>query len=331
MKKLMVALTLFCVAAVQAFCLPSLYKRELFKVNDIQNFDFDLSWENLVIQECDESKNILIEIYCKKPKYAPTVKKTGSTIVVKSNQDNHFSVFGSNNCTVIARIPEGAKFEKFFMGTTSGSIRSQVEIEANIVSSNSTSGSQSITEDLISENASFYSTSGSVFLENFYGQTLKVSATSGSINVHNFSGKSCSLKATSGSVTLEGSVSDSFDISTTSGSIGLELNDAPRKNSSAGCTSGSIFIGLPGDADFSLDVETTSGSFVNALTRTKIDSHVEFKGDINNGGAVISLSTTSGSVSIDSTNGKRAKATQYTSDSDSDSDVPVVSFDDPIF
>lgn len=345
MKKLLLSLSLFGFAATSVFTLPKLLQRELFKVYEIENVDFNLTWEDLRIEECDEEENILIEIYCNKQKFAPKIKTKDSTLMVQSNADPS-SPFVSKKCTVIAKIPSTASFEKFHMSTSSGSIRSQMVITSENFTSSSTSGSQSISVEIFAKNAKVNSTSGSIFLETVFGDNLQVSASSGSVNVNGFDGKNISIetssgsiklrkakldkaivKASSGSISIEGQILDAFDVSASSGSIGMELDDAPLSNSRVKTTSGSIFIGLPGNADFSLWAQTTSGTFVNALTRDKISGHADYSKDINNGGATVILSSTSGSITIDSNNGTQAKVREPSIDPD----IPVVSFDDPIF
>lgn len=345
MKKLLLSLSLFGFVAVSAFTLPKLLQRELFKVYEIENVDFNLTWEDLRIEECDEFENILIEIYCNKKQYAPSIKTNGNTLIVQSNA-TQFSPFASKKCTVIAKIPSTASFEKFHMSTSSGSIRSQMVITSENFTSSSTSGSQSISVEIFAKNAKVNSTSGSIFLETVFGDNLQVSASSGSVNVNGFDGKNISIetssgsiklknakldkaivKATSGSITIEGQILNAFDVSASSGSVGMELDDAPLSNSRVKTTSGSIFVGVPGNADFSLFAQTTSGGFVNALTHEKIGDHANYTKDINNGGATVILSSTSGSITIDSNNGVTAKIKETSIDPD----IPVVSFDDPIF
>ena len=344
MKKLLLTVSIFALATASAFALPKLLQRELFKVNQIDTLAFNLTWENLRIEECDEAENILIEIYCNKAKYAPLIKSSGSSIKVQSREAS--SWFGNKKCTVIARIPSGAQFQTFSMATSSGNIHSQMQINAENFASKTTSGNQSITAEIFTQSTIISSTSGSIYVETVFGNKLDVSASSGSINVNAFDGKDCSIKASSGSVkltnakldkvkmetssgsiTLEGKVYEAFDLSATSGRIGLELDDAPINKSRAKTSSGSIFLGLPGNADFSLWVQTSSGSFTNALTREKLTDHVNYTQDMNNGGATIILSATSGNIYIDSNNGASAKISAPSIDPD----IPVVSFDDPIF
>ena len=91
--------------------------------------------------------------------------------MVQSNADPS-SPFVSKKCTVIAKIPSTASFEKFHMSTSSGSIRSQMVITSENFTSSSTSGSQSISVEIFAKNAKVNSTSGSIFLETVFGDNL---------------------------------------------------------------------------------------------------------------------------------------------------------------
>ena len=304
MKKLVLTFALLLFATT-SFSLPSLFDRQLFKVYDIKNIDTDLTWENIDIQECDEIDNILVEIYCNNKKWAPQIKNSGSTVIVKSKKKS-YSAFEPKKCTVIFKIPASAEFDTVSLSTTSGDIFAQA---------------------LICDSLHASSTSGSIFVKTFDGQTCSFNSTSGSQKLTNAKVNKTVNKATSGSITVEGQVLQSFDIGTTSGTIGMELDDAPLSKSRVSSTSGTIFLGLPGNANFSLSVSTTSGSFTNAITREKHGSHVDYSGDINNGGAQITLSSTSGNISIDSNNGVTGKKAVK----NTETDIPVVSFEDPIF
>ena len=344
MKKLLLSLTLSCLTAA-AFSLPSLFNSQLYKVNDIKNIHIDLTWEDVDIQENNDTGNILVEVYCNNRKWAPEVKSSGSTIVIKAKKKS-YSAFEQKKCTVIVKIPSHTQFESINFVTTSGDIHSQTIINADTFSAESTSGDQSFTTNIIVQNATFKATSGDIFVDSLSGQNLKAETTSGSIKFNALEEQNVSLEATSGSVkltntiiektlvkttsgsiTIEGNISKAFDLNATSGTIGLELDTAPSSRSRIDTTSGTIFVGLPGNDDFSLWVQTTGGSFTNAITKEKITDHVNYKQDINNGGAMIMLSSTSGRITVDSNNGITGTIT----DNSMDKDVPVVSFDDPIF
>ncbi len=341
MKKILPVVSLIFFAA-NSFALPNLIERQSFKVRDIKNLDINLSWENLDIQECDEKDNILVEVFCNNKKYAPEVKSAGSTIYVESQRNNK-SFFTNKKCTVIVRIPSTAEFKEAGFLSTSGNIHSQMVITAEKFTCTSTSGGLSITEEVYAKDAAFKASSGNIFIEGIFGEKLSAITTSGTININKSSAEDCSvsatsgrlklsnaelgqakLKTTSGSISLQGQVLQAFDISSTSGNLGIELTDNPDSNSRAASTSGSIFLGLPGNAAFSLTVLTTSGSFTNGFRKEKLGSHADYKADINGGGANIKLSATSGNITVDSNDlfGINAKS------SSADADIPVVIFDD---
>ena len=74
-------------------------------------------------------------------------------------------------------------------------------------------------------------------------------------------------------------------------------------------------------------VQTTSGTFVNALTKEKVSSHVNYTRDINNGGATVVLTATSGRITVDSNDG----VTAIVNTPSIDPEIPVVTFEDTIF
>ena len=170
-------------------------------------------------------------------------------------------------------------------------------------------------------------TSGDISADLICAQTLKASSTSGRIKFSNIKVEQAKIGTTSANITVEGLISNEFNISCTSGMINLDLDDVPSSNSSAQTTSGNIFLGLPGNSSFKLKADTTSGTFINTFTNEKIGDHADYKREINNGGTTIKLSATSGRITVDATDGVTTKALNPTTDSD----IPVVSFDDPIF
>ena len=346
MKRILFSLFLILTTST-LFALPDLIEKQAIKTSGTNTINLDLAWEDVEIQESNQSGTIIVEIYCNKKKWAPEIKASGSSVTVKSiSLKNYISIGEQRKCTVIVKIPDNTQLQTINLETTSGDIHSQTVINADSFSTKSSSGDQSFTSKIFAKTATFASTSGDIFVDSLYSPNLKASSTSGSIKFNTYEGQNASLGATSGSIkltnatiekglinttsgsiTVEGTISNAFDVSATSGTIGLELNSAPSSRSRATATSGTIFVGLPGNDDFSLWVQTTSGTFTNAITKEKISSHANYKQDINKGGVVIMLSSTSGRITVDSSNGFTAKIVE----DKIDTDVPIVSFDDPIF
>ena len=272
MKKLFISLLLLT-SMTAAFSLSNLITRVSFEPEAVHNIDFNLLWENLIVQASDDSE-ITIEIYANNEKYAPRVFVSYNTLQIETIplERTFKSAFASRECKVVAKIPANHNLEKTVLRTVSSSIKVQ---------------------NLYSENAIIISTSGSIFVEGCFTQSL--------------------------------------EISSTSGTIGAELQALPSKSSTINTTSGTIYVSVPGDSDFTVYAKTKSGSFTNAITREKLGSMTNYKKILNGGGAKMSLSSVSGSITLDSSNGILAKGTDFIDDDFGDGSIPVVSFDDPIF
>ena len=353
MKKYILSIFLFGIMS-SAFSLPPLVTRESFDVNDIEDLAINLSWENLELEEGSLADSIQVEIYCNKNEIAPQISTRGSKLIVKSKK-NAGGIFNKRSCTVILKVPSSYAFSTLALGTTSGHISSKTILKADILAVDSTSGSLSFTLPAYAERASFNATSASIFVDGLYGKKLAINSTSGSINVNQFDGNSCTINATSGSVKLTGlftkeayinttsgtisiagSVTDSLKIDATSGTIGLELETVPSDNTLVTTTSGTIFAAFPANADYSVMITTNSGPFVNTITGEATGSHARYKANINAGGPFVMLTSNSGRITLDSTDGITGKTAKSITDKEeapasSASNIPVVSFDDPIF
>ena len=343
MKKLLLSFMLFGIMS-SLFSLPTLLNRKQFNVHDINDLAIDLSWENLELQECNDSSTILVEIYCNKKDYAPQLSTRGSKLVVKSKKNTGF--FSRHDCTVILKLPSSKTFDVSAFRTTSGHIQCQAFLKTNNLTVQTTSGYTSFTVPSYADISSFDATSGNIFIDSLYGKKLQIKATSSSIKVEKFEGDYCSvhatsgsiklreisskevyINATSGSITVEGDVTNSLGINATSGTVGVELETVPEENTMITTTSGTIFTAFPENADYSVMVTTVSGAFINAITGETIISSVHYKRNINEGGPFVMLTATSGRITLDSTNSFASKTTEVTENPD----IPVVSFDDPIF
>ena len=75
-------------------------EKQLFKANTIDSIYLDLAWENIDIQESNETQNISVEIYCNKTKFAPSIQASGSTITVKSVNSNNY-VFNNKSFLIL--------------------------------------------------------------------------------------------------------------------------------------------------------------------------------------------------------------------------------------
>ena len=180
-----------------------------------------------------------------------------------------------------------------------------------------------ILQDVMADSLTAHTSSGQIQVD---GVTLD-----GSLDLENISGDvmavgvratSCRLASVSGSLTLDGG-NGPLDLRTCSGAV--EVRNATRAELALETTSGNILFSgslraqgehrvestsgdvhlvLPADAAFDLDVETVSGDIQTdfAVTMTEFDKkHVA--GEVNGGGPLLRISTSSGDITLESASG----------------------------
>ena len=367
------------------FALPPHVGSTDYKASSINNFDFNLSWEDVRLEPAD-SHEITVDIYCNNRKYAPKVMVSSDTLVIESVPVARNIFGGQKNCTVIVKFPEEKGFDQFKIHTASGDIKSTVTFDANDIYFEANSGDikvekqiSSTREALIktssgdsfvnsvhtnklsakansgnitlgkadSQSTQVETSSGTIHIDEVSANNLILTASSGDITCNSFSGGDSTIKTTSGNIRLknfdaaafESSASSgnitvkdlgcrSFNVSTSSGTIGLELINVPVAKSSSTSSSGTQYISMPKGSGINLQVSTSSGSFTNAFTKEKISSHADYNNVINGGGAKVSLTSTSGSITLDVGVGV---AVPRAADTSSGGDIPVVNIDRPIF
>ena len=168
--------------------------------------------------------------------------------------------------------------------------------------------------------------SGNINLQNISAEGLESRASSGNIVLDNISAKNFVSQASSGNITGQNLACQGFDITTSSGTIGLEFMEAPSLKSTGQSTSGTQYISIPKFSKINLRVTTSSGKFINTFTGETISSHSNYKEEINGGGPLLSLTSSSGSITLDAGNFIESKSGKR--ELPQNEDIPVVVFDD---
>ena len=316
MKKILACSILLSVAAM-VFALPNLIEKQSFNHMAVNNIDFNLSSEQLEINETFDS-NITIEVYCNNNKMAPEISCSGQNLSVVSRLHNSGFLTAGTRCTLIVYIPQGKNFKDVKLQSSSGEIKLKSELTANNIKIQTTSADIESERGLFADNIFLKATSGEVDAKNLDGDTLVVETSSGDIEIQNYTGGTGTLKATSGSIdvddfaveyakfkTTSGKISvknldcDYFDFDSTSGSQYTTLKNPPLAKSKMETTSGSIDITVPEGSSFEIDVHSNSGTFKDGFSNNKFVPRTPFHERINDGGATIEISTSSGSIELD--------------------------------
>lgn len=376
--------SLFMLGAASAlFALPPQVGSTSYKASSINNFDFNLSWENVQF-EPNSSPEISVDIYCNNSKYAPKVKVSSDTLIIESVPLLNQFLGSKKKCTVIVKFPEEKSFDQFKVQTSSGDINSTISFDAKDIYLQASSGNIKVEENISSsmeaviktssgnsfvnfisakkltasassgditindtnsktaaiqtssgcininggtvENATITASSGDITCSNFSGGDSNIQTTSGNIKLKKFDASDFHSSASSGNITARDLTCKSFNVSTSSGTIGLELVDAPVSKSSVTSSSGTQFISMPMGSRISLQVTTSSGSFTNAFTKEKLNSHVNYNQAINGGGAKVSFTSSSASITLDIGDG--VSSTRTAIEASDSTDIPVVIFGD---
>ena len=128
---------------------------------------------------------------------------------------------------------------------------------------------------------------------------LDLNSTNGGINVSDCEGI-IDLKTTNGKIVAE-NIKGSTNCKTTNGSIKAYLDKVyPKEDMTFKSTNGSIKVYLPVDTNADVEAKTTNGSISCDLPirGTNRQSKHHFYGEINDGGSLIYLKTTNGSIRI---------------------------------
>lgn len=296
MKKnlsLIFTLFLFISFASCSISTNTTYDKSFFA--EFTKLNVSLASESISIIETRNS-DFAIEIACNDKNRQPNVYTTDDTIEIVAKRN--FTIIPGFRCHVYLYIPEGYKFEDIDISLSSGSLEADV-LTSSEVYITSSSGSIKIRKIESDDKVRIKTTSGSIKINKIYADLIDLESTSGSISSDTIDTYSFDAETTSGSMEFNSFFCDSFTLQSTSGSILLDFYDVPEAKSSIETTSGSVKLFIPTDKQFSLDYNTSSGSFTDGRNGNRIRSNGSIYQPYNGGGVEIYVSTTSGSLYID--------------------------------
>ena len=266
---------------------------ESFLKNQISNIEIKLICEDLEIKET-YGDEILIEVYCNNRKKAPVIECKNETLYISSKVN--FTVFGFI-CKVKVYLPANQKFsnvkiegtssdisidslysEDFYLDTTSGEIDIE-KISTKELTSKTTSGEISFGK-ISCDTATITSNSGEINIDDFYGEYFKVNTTSGEIDIYNID-------------------TEYFAAGSTSGEISLDFKNIISAKSQIKTTSGEINIFVPKNSSFNVAVSSSSGTFKDKISGNRLTPRSEYIQKYNEGGAQMTIRTTSGNISLE--------------------------------
>ena len=316
MKRLITGVFLMALAG-NLFATPNLIEKKDIEGASIKNLYVDLASEIIEIYDTADS-DIAIEIYCNNKQYVPQVKVNGSSLYITRQKEFNISLFKALRCEVKVFIPREKTFNEIEIETSSGKIKIKTDLYAGKLKVSSSSAEIESENCLYSDSIKIKTTSGDINVAKADADSLVIESTSGEIELVGYTGGTGSLRTTSGEIacaafaveyakfntnsgriTVKNLDCDYFDSETTSGSQYFVLKNAPIAKSNINSTSGSVDLIVPKSADFEVEVHSNSGSFKSGFSNNRFVPRQSFHEKINAGGAVINVSTTSGSIELD--------------------------------
>lgn len=223
--------------------------------------------------------------------YTVEIESSGDTVRA-SHRSNCF-IFCWNNGQVHYRIsiPRNTAAE---IETLSGDIAVSGAGDANL---RTMSGDIDL-RDIAGNSLNAATVSGDVKLKGAQVEQASIRTTSGEINIDEIAGD-LELRSISGDIEVRDAQVGHLTASTTSGSLdyvgGLGKDSAHNITS----VSGDVRLRLPGDSGFLLNASTISGDLESAFTLNDAEEdRRSLNGKIGAGGALLTITTTSGDISI---------------------------------
>lgn len=265
-----------------------LYQTLNFSPSEIKDIDVDLASDSLQIEKTSGS-SIIVELYGNE-KSVPKASIYKDTLKIES-QKAVFHMFGTSGKALI-KLPESFIVNDGDFKANSGSIHISDTI-FNKLDCNSTSGSINL-ENVTADKTDCKASSGSIRINNSKAKEFDVKASSGSVRLENCEAESFDCNISSGSTYLSGSFGK-IEVNSRSGSINADLTKELTSDSEFHAVSGGIHLNVPSTSNFRTKYSCTSGTYKNNISGTNGKKGTDIVG---NGGPLIELSTTSGSIHI---------------------------------
>jgi DUF4097 and DUF4098 domain-containing protein YvlB len=183
--------------------------------------------------------------------------------------------------------------------TTSGDVELEEVDAANLLVETS-SGTIQADKGLASGALNLETTSGHIDATDIDAASYRLSSSSGDLTLAGCGGP-LDLRTISGAVEATGGREALLEIETSSGTINYSGSLASEGEHRISSVSGNVYLLMPSNSAFDLDVETISGAIQTefAVTMTDFDKR-HIAGEVNGGGSLLQIATSSGDVTIKS-------------------------------
>ncbi|MCR4580812.1 MAG: DUF4097 domain-containing protein [Treponema sp.] len=272
---LLLALAFSFILFAQTSQPSNLIFRESYRLADVQNLIMALNSENVEIRNFRGYK-VTIEAYSNNSSKCPVIKRSNKSIFIEHSNEH---LYKTDYCDLVIYIPYDFQMNSFEFISDSGCLAAQ-EIWANKVTARSNSGSVSF-ESITT------------------GDTFSASSSKGILKVDRFSGEYFEITNENGSVEMNNVRAEYFNASSGSAEIFIQLSETPIAASQLKSNRGNIILEIPQTESFNLMVLSNSGTFRDNIRNQRSSGRGEHEYKYGRGGALITMQTTSGDITLE--------------------------------
>ena len=235
-----------------------------FNINNNTTLDMTAYSDNIYFLYGNNDELVIKEFYASSSKKA-SIQHSGQTVTFRGEQQFNMMMFGAINEKIEVYLPRNFNGD-IRVNISSGTIRSDINMVADSLSFESTSGTIRLNK-LTANNINVRASSGSIRIDEINGNAT-VRASSGTIKINRLVGIA-EVETSSGTISVM-DVRGGVAAKASSGSVKVGVIEL-LANISATTTSGTVTLELPRSSAFKFSADTNSGTI-----RTDFDNNLTF-------------------------------------------------------
>ena len=287
MKKTFSILTLFLLFFHSLFSqsLSNLISTNAIDTSTIKNIDIDLTYESISFSPI-YGDEIVVDLYANNNLMLPVIDidEGRGLLTIKTSTKGYNATVG-DICKIAVYIPRDVFFDNINITLVSSTFTID-EVKAKDISIIDR-GNKEGRIDIINSNFS----------------SLSILSNSSVLNLEKVKAEYIKCFTKDSNIALKNISSDYFDINTKTGFISVSLSTIPLATSNITTISGNIELFVPNatrsnNIGFTLEVYSNKGELNDKINKKKLQPRLGYTRDINNGGAIILLSSERGNIEV---------------------------------
>lgn len=264
----------------------NLISTQAISIEDVKDIYIDLTYEEIEFSPI-YGNEIVVDLYANNNHLLPQIivnKEGRGELIIKTSTKGYNATKG-DICKIAVYIPRETPFNN---------------IEISLLHSSFSLDSLKAKDLLIIDRGD---EKGRIDILNSSFSSLNLLSNNSFINLQNVKAEYIRTQTKTSDIAFKNISSDYFDVTTKEGFVTVSLSSYPYATSTISTDSSNIEVFVPSikrtpDMGFTLDVHSNKGTFNNKIDKKKLTPRLGFTKDYNEGGAYLSLNTTSGDITV---------------------------------